>query len=81
MPDPSSHSGRLDQLAEEFSRRQENGESPSVEEYAARYPELAAAIRDLFPALLLMHQVRPEPGNATGPPFEPRSERDAERHA
>jgi serine/threonine protein kinase/Flp pilus assembly protein TadD len=67
MPDPSSSSGRLDELAEEFAQRHERGEHPSISEYADRYPDLADQIRDLFPALLLMQEIRPEPGAATGP--------------
>ncbi len=44
-------------LAEEFLERHRRGERPTVEEYEARHPELAAAIRDLFPALLLMENL------------------------
>jgi serine/threonine protein kinase/Flp pilus assembly protein TadD len=77
MSEPSSNSSRLDHLAEEFVQRHHRGEHPSPTEYAQRYPELADEIRDLFPALLLMQEVRPEPGNATGP-FEPY--RPAEGH-
>src|SRR5262249_8751171 len=65
MADPSSSSGQLDQLAEEFAQRHERGEHPSISEYAERYPELANEIQDLFPALLLMQEIRPQPANAT----------------
>ncbi len=41
----------LDQLAEEFAARLRRGERPSLKEYTDRYPELAAEIRDLFPAM------------------------------
>ena len=44
-------------LAEEFLERHRRGERPTVEEYEARHPELAAVIRDLFPALLLMENL------------------------
>jgi serine/threonine protein kinase len=44
-------------LAEEFLERRRRGERPTVEEYEARHPELAAAIRDLFPALCLIEKV------------------------
>jgi serine/threonine protein kinase len=67
MSEPSSVSGRLDALAEEFVQRHHRGERPTIDEYVARYPELADAIRDLFPALALMQNVMPEPGAATGP--------------
>jgi serine/threonine protein kinase/WD40 repeat protein len=66
----ASGSSRLDELAEEFARRYQQGERPALSEYTARYPELADQIRELFPALALLQQVRPEPGAATGP-YEP----------
>jgi serine/threonine protein kinase/Flp pilus assembly protein TadD len=46
--------------------RHRQGERPSVEEYAAAHPELASEIRRLFPALLMMEQLRPESGELTG---------------
>jgi hypothetical protein len=74
MSEPSSVSGRLDELAEEFVQRHHRGERPTIDEYALRYPELADAIRDLFPALALMQNVMPEPGAATGPYLGSRGE-------
>ena len=56
----------LDALAEEFVARHRRGENPSVSEYAAKYPELADDVRDLFPGLVLMEGVRPEAAEATG---------------
>jgi hypothetical protein len=44
-------------LAEEFLERRRRGERPTVEEYALQHPELAAAIRNLFPALLLLENL------------------------
>ncbi len=46
----------LDQLAEEFAERFRRGERPALEEYTDRYPELADAIRELFPAMIKMEQ-------------------------
>src|SRR5262245_49507279 len=46
----------LDQLAEEFADRFRRGERPALREYTARYPELAAEIRQLFPALIKVEQ-------------------------
>jgi serine/threonine protein kinase len=65
----SSSSGvhPIDALAEEFVARHRRGEKPSVDEYAAKYPQLAGDIRDLFACLLLMEDVRPAPADATGP--------------
>jgi hypothetical protein len=64
--DSGSGSSRLDELAEEFARRHQRGERPSLTEYTERYPELAEQVRELFPALALLQQVRPQPGAATG---------------
>jgi hypothetical protein len=47
--------GRFDELvklAEEF------GERPSLEEYVDRFPELAGAIREIFPSLIAVEQVK-----------------------
>ncbi len=43
------------QVADEFLKAVEAGEQPEVEEYAARYPEVAAILRDVLPALTLMN--------------------------
>src|SRR5262245_40571204 len=71
MSNPTSDSGsgcnRLDELAEEFVQRHQRGERPSLSEYTDRYPELADEIREVFPALALMQDVRPQLGAATGP--------------
>jgi WD40 repeat protein/serine/threonine protein kinase len=48
----SSPDDRLDRLAEAFLARLRRGERPSISEFEALHPELAAEIRDLFPALV-----------------------------
>jgi serine/threonine protein kinase/WD40 repeat protein/tetratricopeptide (TPR) repeat protein len=48
----------LDRLAESFLARFRRGERPSLEEYAAANPELADDIRDLFPALVEIEQLK-----------------------
>jgi tetratricopeptide (TPR) repeat protein/tRNA A-37 threonylcarbamoyl transferase component Bud32 len=60
-PDP------LGQLAEEFLARHRLGERPAPTEYAERCPELADQIRELFPALVIMEEVRPGPPPAAAP--------------
>jgi serine/threonine protein kinase len=59
----------LDELAEEFARRWREGEQPSVEEYADRFPQWAEDIRELLPAVLMMEQLKPrrEGETPTGP--------------
>ena len=50
----------LAELADDFLRRYRAGEHPSVKEYAAKHPELADRIRELFPAVIAME--RPDAG-------------------
>jgi serine/threonine protein kinase len=57
----------IDQLAEDFAARFRRGERPSLKEYTDRYPDLAAEIRELFPALVEMERVEVEPNSAGRP--------------
>src|SRR5262249_17631604 len=64
----SSDSSRdvvLERLAAEFVQRHRQGEHPPLSEYTDRYPDLAADIRDLFPALVQIERLKP-PADATG---------------
>ncbi|MFZ5831738.1 MAG: protein kinase domain-containing protein [Planctomycetota bacterium] len=45
-------------LADEFVARCRNGDSPSVSEYLASYPQYASQIEQLFPAAAWMEQLR-----------------------
>jgi WD40 repeat protein/serine/threonine protein kinase len=70
--DSSERFVRLNQLADEFAERYRRGERPSLQEYIARHPELADDIREYFPALAEVEQVREErqevsEPQATGP--------------
>jgi serine/threonine protein kinase/Flp pilus assembly protein TadD len=65
--DVGSERDPVEELAEEFAARYRQGEHPSVEEYTEKYPELAERIRNLFPVLIAMEQVRSMAGSATGP--------------
>ena len=62
MPETDLTSGAdrnpVEMLAEEFVERQRRGECPSLSEYTRKYPALAEAIADLFPALLVMERVK-----------------------
>src|SRR5262245_33838958 len=55
--DPSA-ADPLGQIADEFVEAFRQGKSPSVEEFACRYPQHADEIRDMLPALALMEQAR-----------------------
>jgi len=79
MPSSSSTPGSgqfrlLDDLAEEFAARNRRGERPSLKEYTDRYPELAEAIRELFPAMVEMQFAEAELPPATGPGPSPPAE-------
>src|SRR5262249_33888758 len=63
-------------IADEFVAAYRQGQCPSVEEFARRYPEYADEIRDVLPALLLMEQAKttddspgPERQANAAPPF------------
>jgi len=66
MPSPTPERNPVEKLSEEFLERHRRGERPSVEEYAARYPDLADEIRDLFPALVMMEELKPPTIDVTG---------------
>ncbi len=60
MSESTADRNPVELLAEEFAARLRRGEHPSLTEYVERYPELAEDIRDLFPALALVEQFKPE---------------------
>jgi serine/threonine protein kinase len=66
MSDTGSERDPVEQLAESFQAALRRGERPSLEEYAARCLERADEIRELFPALGWMEQMRPDARSTTG---------------
>ncbi|MGE0757937.1 MAG: serine/threonine-protein kinase, partial [Pirellulaceae bacterium] len=67
--DPATRSAArepIEELAEEYLARQRCGEQPTIEEFAARHPELSDLIRELFPALELLERFKPHLANRTG---------------
>src|SRR5713226_2119377 len=56
MQENASLESLVGQVADEFLRRQERGERPDVEEYAARYPQAAPVLRKVLGALGLLEQ-------------------------
>jgi serine/threonine protein kinase/WD40 repeat protein len=68
-PSDSSRDVLLEHLAADFTERHRKGECPPLSEYTARHPELAADIRDLFPALVQIENLKPA-GDRTGA-FDP----------
>ena len=57
MTDSGIDRDPVELLAEDFIARKRRGEKPTLAEYADKHPELAAVIRDLFPALLMMEDL------------------------
>lgn len=51
-------------LMESFTERYRRGERPSLTEYTRQYPEIADRIKRLFPTLVLMEELSPEPEGA-----------------
>src|SRR4051794_21290686 len=79
MPDSSADRDPLERLAEDFVAGLRRGERPSISAYAAAHPDLAADIRELFPALIDMEQLKPASGDHTGDFVAPAEPSDPER--
>jgi serine/threonine protein kinase len=58
MPETTDQHDLLDRLAEEFVSRRRQGERASIEEYERQYPDLAEEIRDIFPTMLELEQLK-----------------------
>ena len=54
---PSEAWEEVERLAQEFVERRRRGEKPSIEEYMAAHPRLAAEIQDLFRTLLIVEDL------------------------
>ena len=73
LAEPAVDRDPFEVVAESFLARFRAGERPSIEELAARHPELADQIRELLPALVMVEQDlidRPRPGS-NGPQAPP----------
>ena len=57
MTGPDVQRNPVEQLAEEFLDRYRRGERPPLQEYIDRHPELAAEIRETFPAMAMMENI------------------------
>jgi serine/threonine protein kinase len=57
----------LNNLAEEFAQRYRAGQRPALQEYIDRHPDLADEIREFFPAMVEMEQVKEERGQVSEP--------------
>src|SRR5438105_2651811 len=57
--DDLSSADPFGEIADEFVEAFRQGQRPSVEEFARRYPEHADEVREVLPALVLMEKARP----------------------
>lgn len=71
MNGDSPQTDLLDELADEFVSRIQAGESPTINEYCQKHPNLEEPIRELFPTLAMLEDIKPSqemPGPGQGPP-------------
>lgn len=66
MSESNSEPDLLNELAYEFAERFRHGERPSLTEYTSKHPELAAEIRELFPAMVVIEQFGSVGGTLAG---------------
>src|SRR6266404_7399546 len=57
MSSSESRSELVLELAEEFLERYRKGQRPALREYIDRHPELAAEIKEVFPAMAMMENI------------------------
>src|SRR6266513_846169 len=63
MPDVQTDDSTFDDVTEEYAQRLRAGQRPTIEEYTERYPHLADEIRDVFPAVQMMEDLKPRRGD------------------
>ena len=69
MVEPDTDRDPFELLAAEFTDRCRGGQRPSIDEYARRHPEFADEIRELFPTIAALEQVKSAgPGQTGGGP-------------
>jgi serine/threonine protein kinase len=66
MPEAPEDRDPLEVLADDFMERQRRGEHPSISEYAARRPDLAADIEELFPTIAVMERLKVHKAQGSG---------------
>jgi serine/threonine protein kinase len=59
MSSSSDERSPVELLADEFLARCKRGEKPTIQEYCDRHPDLAAEIRDVFEAVLMVEDLKP----------------------
>jgi serine/threonine protein kinase len=65
--EPTGVDELVGRIADEFTQRLNQGEQPDVEEYARRYPDAAAVLREVLTALLFVRVAGPDLATAPSP--------------
>ena len=65
MSQSDSSDDPLGLIADAFVEEYRRGQRPSIEEYARRHPQLAEQIRDVFPTLLMVEDLKCDDGAET----------------
>src|SRR5262249_47331450 len=73
MSASESKSAIVLEMAEEFLDRYRRGERPALKEYLDRHPDLAAEIREVFPAMAMMENIALADESLEGEAHEPQS--------
>jgi len=60
MTNRSSHNDRIKALANEFIDRKQRGEDPTIKEYCVKHPDLAQNIREVFPTITMIEDLKPK---------------------
>src|SRR5260370_42000867 len=68
MSESESKSGIVLELAEEFLERYRKGQRPALREYIDRHPDLAAEIKEAFPAMAMMENIAGADESLAQPP-------------
>src|SRR5436190_15138002 len=78
MSEEDSQAEVVLELAEEFLERYRKGERPPLKEYIERHPELAAEIKEVFPAMAMMENIGVADSSLEGDEGEKKAAKPAE---
>jgi tetratricopeptide (TPR) repeat protein/serine/threonine protein kinase len=78
MSESESRSARVLELAEEFLARYRKGERPALKDYTDRHPELAAEIKEVFPAVAMLENIAVADSSLEGDEAEKKPPKPAE---
>ena len=70
MVDPTDGRHPIELLADDFTQRCRQGQTPTVDEYAQRHPELAADIQALFPTIAAVERLKAVGSDSNDRPLE-----------